>query len=126
MNFIYFLNRLKQTISFKLIAISGYLLIAFELYSFYVWVPIEIKNSIDPEFGGLGAIIIVIFATFGYYIAVLILAIMGIIEYILKIRKNKFNENKNTFFSILSLILFIIGLILPVIYLFLFLNNYLL
>ena len=120
MHFLSFLNRLTQTVSYRIISISGYLLMAFELYSFFVWIPIEMKNSTDPEFGGLGAIIIVVFTTIGYYIATLIISVIGFLEYMFKKRNNSFRENKTSFFSNLFLIFFIIGLILPVIILILY------
>ena len=117
-----FLNNLKQTISFKIISLMGYVLCLIWLtlifltrkvvdYIFYAQEELVKNTAICVLF--LKSLIILVFP-----IIILVLFIIGILEY--KKRENKFkNENKKN-------ILFNIGLVFTLCWPLTFLINYLL
>ena len=101
-----FINNLKQTISFKLLSISGYLIFLFLLFGHFILYPYDYKHSIDKEFGGADAILFISIIIYNYCLLVIGLFVFGFIEYLIRKKRNRFKENKTNIFTYL----FILGL----------------
>lgn len=116
-----FINNLKQTICFNILSISGFLIFLFQIFGFTVLFNISYQNSIDKEWGGIDAILFILIITFCYFIIASIILILGLIEYFLKKKNNKLIDlNKNTLYTYIFILGFILLFIIFVFYFYMF------